>query len=339
MEVFQLEKIISKKHLTKLANPDASKEAMALISYFIDIYGKRILSGQHEAEFPYRPELDRIQALTGKLPAIRSMDFLNYSSSMDIEGWKGFKDDVTERAMDWYNNKNGIVTLCWHWYSPIGGNPGSKSFYTKETSFDLTKALKFGTKENQALMNDLDIIAGELARLRDAHVPVLWRPLHEADGGWFWWGAQGAEPCKELYWLMYDLFINQYKLNNLIWVWTFTGNGLAKDWYPGDDYVDIVGIDKYYEKGDYNPNIEGFKELVSFAGERKLITMPENGGIPDPDRLVGEKAGWLWFCTWWGEFITDEEWNNEEHIKKVFHHPYVITLDQLPNLRDYVGQS
>ncbi len=318
-------------------NPNASNEVRALMNYLQDIKGKGILSGQHEAEFPYRPELDTIRDITGKLPAIRSMDFLNYSHSMNFEGRGGFKDDVTERAIDWYNDSNGIVTLCWHWYSPTGGNPGSKSFYTAETSFDIVKGLKSGTEENKFLMKDLDNIAQQLARIRDAHVPVLWRPFHEADGKWFWWGAAGPEPCKELYRMMYDMFTNEYKLNNLIWVWTFAENGVDAAWYPGDDCVDVVGIDKYYDKGNYDINARGFKELVDFAGDRKLITMPENGGLPDPGRLVSEGVQWLWFCTWFGEYILDRDWNSEEHIKKVFEHPYVITLDKLPALRSYAG--
>ncbi|HOB19849.1 MAG TPA: glycosyl hydrolase [Candidatus Atribacteria bacterium] len=313
----------------ELVNPDPSKEARGVISYLADTYGKGILSGQHEAEFPYRPELDRILEVTGKLPAIRSMDFLNYSSAMS------WPDDVTERAMDWYLNKGGLVTICWHWYSPMGGKPVTKSFYTSQTDFDIRRLLNKGTPEHAAAMKDMEIVGRELARLRDAGVPVLWRPFHEADGAWFWWGAHGPGPCKDLYRLMYERFTYEFKLNNLIWVWTFAFNELNTDWYPGHDCVDIIGIDKYFPAGDYNPNKEGFEALLSFGGDIKLIAMTENGPIPDPDLLIGEEAKWLWFCPWFGDFVTDGKCNTPDHLYKVYNHPYVITLDKLPDLKSY----
>ena len=115
----------------------------------------------------------------------------------------------------------------------------------KFTTFSCKNAVTEGPWEHEVVMADIELIAGELKKLKDADVPVLWRPLHEAEGGWFWWGAEGAEPCKKLYRLLYDQLTNVYGLDNLIWIWTGSTSPAAADWYPGDDVVDIVGYDKY----------------------------------------------------------------------------------------------
>ncbi|NMB33523.1 MAG: glycoside hydrolase, partial [Clostridium sp.] len=215
------ENLTSLKVDKTLVNPNATQEAKALMSYLVDIYGKHILSGQQElcgshnyegaeAEFAY------IKEKTGKMPAVRGFDFMNYRGNGLM-----WDDLCAERVIEWYNEKNGIPTLCWHWFSPGDiGKDADNSFYTESTTFSITKALTSGTPENIAMLNDIDFMAGKLKQVQDAGVPILFRPLHEAEGTWFWWGAEGPEPCVELYRLLYDKFTNEYGLNNLIWVWT-----------------------------------------------------------------------------------------------------------------------
>ena len=95
-------------------------------------------------------------------------------------------------------------------------------------------------------MRDIRAIATQLKRLKDAGVPVLWRPLHEAPGKWFWWGAHGSEVAKQLWYLIRWVCINEYNLDNLIWVWAAdNGSTDFPNWYPGNDFVDIVGFDNY----------------------------------------------------------------------------------------------
>jgi mannan endo-1,4-beta-mannosidase len=110
------------------------------------------------------------------------------------------------------------------------------------TDFNVATALADTTNANYTLiLRDIDAIAVQLKRLQSAHIPVLFRPLHEAEGGWFWWGAQGPEPSKKLWVLLYNRLTNYHKLNNLIWVW----NSIAESWYPGDSIVDILSADVY----------------------------------------------------------------------------------------------
>ena len=200
------------------------------------------------------------------------------------------------------------------------------------------KALEEGTWENKVLMDDIAVIASKLQILEDADVSVLWRPLHEAEGGWFWWGAEGPEKCKKLYHLLYDQLTNVYGLDNLIWVWTSSTFPTSPDWYPGDEYVDIVGYDKY-NAVDGLPNLASlpstFYNLVAGTNGQKMVTMSENDSIPSLDNLVNDKAGWLWFCPWYNNYLTSQQINPVDDLKNIYTSDYCITLDELPDIRTY----
>jgi len=322
-----------------LVNPNATKEAKSLMSYLVDIYGKHILSGQQEICGSHNYEASEmeftyIKQKTGKMPAVRGFDFMNYrGNGLDWD------DLCAERVIEWYNKDNGIPTVCWHWFSPGDiGKKADNSFYTESTTFSISKALTPGTPENKALLNDIDFMAGKLKQVQDAGVPILFRPLHEAEGGWFWWGAEGPENCVKLYRLLYDKFTNEYKINNLIWVWTSYTYSTSPKWYPGDDVVDIVGYDKYNAK-DGKPNGSAisstFYNLVQLTGGKKLVAMSENDTIPRVENLINEKAAWLYFCPWYGWHLTGEQNNPVEWLVEIYNSEYCITLDELPDLKTY----
>lgn len=173
----------------------------------------------------------------------------------------------------------------------------------------------------------MDAIATQLLRLQAANIPVLWRPLHEADGTWFWWGAYGPESCVTLYRLMYDRFTNYHKLRNLIWVW----NSVTPSWYPGDDVVDILGYDSYPPLGDHGPVSAQYQQLIALGKDKKLVTLPEVGNIPDPDILKLYHADWSYFVTWNGDFIETETYNPLVFKQKVYNDPTVLKLTDLGN--------
>ncbi len=187
-------------------------------------------------------------------------------------------------------------------------------------------------------MADIDLIAQELTKLKDADVPILWRPLHEAEGAWFWWGAEGPEPCKQLYRLLYDKLTNEYGLDNLIWVWTGYTFPTSAEWYPGDDVVDIVGYDKY-NAVDGMPNLSSisstFYSLVQSTDGQKMVAMSENDSIPSLENLVNDKAAWLYFCPWYMNYLTSEQNNPVENLVEIYQSDYCITLDELPDLKTY----
>lgn len=313
-----------------LNNPQATKECKGLMQFFKRVYGKGIITGQHTAASK-GPEIAHIREVTGKLPAIRGFDFLSYSLQTETENPTDHKlieieenKESVEEAIKWHKEYNGIVTFCWHWYAPTGGN--DKSFYTENTTFDLQTALVKGTKEYDALLADMDEIAAQLKRLQNENIPVLWRPLHEADGGWFWWGAKGPEAYKKLYKWMYDRFTSYHQLHNLIWVW----NAPQIDWYPGDRYVDIAGVDTYVGKGEHGPLKCPFYHCKTIVQNKKPIALTENGPIPNPNALIYSNTPWMWYMPWYGEFVFDHDITSQKLLKEVYAHPYCVTLDQLP---------
>jgi hypothetical protein len=207
------------------------------------------------------------------------------------------------------------------------------AFYTKDTAFNISRAVISSTPENAAILQDLDSVADELEILRDAHVPVLWRPLHEANGRWFWWGAGGPEPMKTLWRLMFESFTVKHRLNNLIWVFSPGAETDLARWYPGDAFVDIVGVDHYPMDGNHGAAKDIFDELVQMTRGKKLVALGENGPIPDIGNLVREKAGWLFFTTWSGSILFEK--TSPQELREDYYHPYVLTLTDLPNLSKY----
>jgi hypothetical protein len=309
--------------------PDASPEAQALLAYLASVYGHHIISGQQEN---WRPasnssfELKYLKANTGKLPALISLDLTGYSS----KSWRRDTNHlVVAHARDWFVNQHGLVAFCWHWRAPLD----KPAFYTKETDFDLTRAVTPGTPEYDAILHDLDLIAAELTVLRDAHIPVLWRPLHEANGRWFWWGRHGPEPFKQLWRLMYEQLALKHHLNNLIWVYSVGGETDLAAWYPGDAYVDIVGQDLYPMDGNHGVARDIFDELKTLTGGRKLVALSENGPVPDPSALVSEQAGWLYFATWSGDILTKA--NTPAQLHDLYHSPYVLNQGDLPDVAHF----
>jgi mannan endo-1,4-beta-mannosidase len=321
----------------ELASRDARHHKEKLMKYLKSIYGKKILSGQHLSQDFM--EVEAIYKVTRKKPAILGLDFMDYSPSRVERGARGMD---TEKAIQWWR-EGGIVTFCWHWNAPMGlVDRGPDKYwyngcYTRATTFNFANGIKnTGSQEYQLLMRDMDVIAAELKKLQKEGLPVLWRPLHEASGGWFWWGSQGPEPYKKLWRIMYDRFTNYHRLDNLIWVW----NGEDPGWYPGDDVVDIVGRDFYGDKRDYSPRKEEFKKAEACAHTHKMVALTETGVVPDPDLLKQAGAKWLWYMIWSEGFVLaghqaaySEEYTEASMVKKVYRHHYVITRDELPQFR------
>lgn len=133
----------------------------------------------------------------------------------------------------------------------------------------MTKALEPNSEENNATLRDFDAIALQLKRLQTAKVPVLWRPLHEAGGKWFWWGSKTSQEAKQLYKLMFERFVEYHKLDNLIWVWSTP----EADWYPGNQRVDILGFDSYPGSYNYVCREDIYSKLVGIVAGHKMIEM------------------------------------------------------------------
>ena len=328
----------------KLINADATAETKALFKFLCDNYGEKIISGQVCDYGMNGPEFKVIKAETGKYPAMLGLDMMDYAPSRTELGAKGSSVDV---AIDFSNKQGGIVNYCWHWNAPTeylkdgkdeNGNPRWwGGFYTRNTDFDIAKVMDGKDPEGKKLLDrDIAEIAKQLNKLEDEGVPVLWRPLHEASGGWFWWGAKGADAYKKLWVYLYEQLTDVYGCDNLIWVY----NGQNADWYPGDKYVDIIGEDIYTDKHNYQPQTSKFAEAVEYSGKNKIVALTENGVLFDIDDAFAANTKWAWFNTWCGDFVVknskyNEEYTDKEMLKEVYESKKVLTLDELPDLKNY----
>lgn len=322
----------------KLSNENATDEAKRLMSYLCDNYGEKIISGQYCDTGAFGKEFQVIKKATGKTPAILGLDFIEYSPS---RAENGSTSNATQLAIQHWEN-GGIVTFCWHWNVPSKYLRAEwwRGFYKESVSIDLAKIMNGEDEEGyELLMQDIDTIAAQLKILQDAGVPILWRPLHEAAGGWFWWGDAGADAYKKLYICLYDKLTNEYGLNNLIWLW----NGQDADWYPGDEYVDIIGEDIYPGEHVYTSQVNKYLEAVHYTDPPKMVVLSENGCVFDPDLAARDGAMWGFWCTWGGEFTAkntaifsySDQYTEEDALKRFYENERVITLEDIPDLSSY----
>ena len=307
---------------TNLIDPNATQEAKDLYDFIKCQFGKNIISGQTDGYYP------EAKTQSGKSAMVRTWDFTTYT---DGYPWKwangGYTlganpDGSTEKAIAWYNttNKKGMVGFHWHWHSPLGGTPGTNAFYTTGSTFDITKAVVVGSNEYTLCIRDIDVIAVELKKLQAAKIPVLWRPLHEAGGAWFWWGAKGAAPCKAMWDIIYDRIVNYHGIHNLIWEWSTP----EQSWYVGNTKCDIVGYDSYPTNFDYTVQKTMFDQLYTNVGGQKIIAMTENGPVPDIQKCLAMDAPWAYFMTW-NDFINTG--NTNQHMIDVFADAKVLSLE------------
>ncbi|MBE6889218.1 MAG: beta-mannanase [Ruminococcaceae bacterium] len=331
---------------SRLVTDDPTPNTQRLFEFLKDCYGKKHISGQ---QYLFESELEDLvyYKYTGKIPAIRGYDF------MGISGLGGGYDQI-ERALDWARNTGGILTMCWHWYAPDDMNDSSKpaAFYYKttdydrKTSFDLVRAMTDGTPENDFVIREIDLVAEQLKRFEAEDIPVIWRPLHEANGGWFWWGDHGnesVEAYKKLWYMMFDRMMNHHKLKNLIWVW----NGQSSKLAVNANTFDLAGEDIYTDPPSHASQVERFREVSSYT-HGKMITLSECGSIPELDEMQRDGAMWLWWLPWWGQFVHENNqdrrpiidddgfprpnptYMEEDFLCRLFSDERVITLTDLP---------
>ena len=307
-------------------NKNASPEVKKLLAYLYSINGKFILSGEHNFNQSMDYFSDTVKAIAGKYPAVWGTDFI----------WNGMKDNgqaIVDEAIDKYKEKY-IVTLMWHEGRPTDSPPygWKESIQGKLTDVEWKQLVTPGTQLNNRWLAQVDIIAGYLTQLKQAHVPVLWRPYHEMNGVWFWWGnRKGKEGIQKLWKMMYDRYVNHFHLDNLIWVWGANGPRdipadeayAYKDFYPGGAYVDILGTDVYhmdYEQKDYH-------ELLDLA-KGKLVALTECGELPD-SKILAAQPKWSWFLVWTNFIYTN---NSKERVKEVYNRPQTLSHDDVKDV-------
>jgi mannan endo-1,4-beta-mannosidase len=305
-------------------NPDASPEARALLRYLYSISGHYTLSGQHNYPNSVSRWTDRTYDLAGKYPAVFGQDF-GFSGGEDKDSTEG-RATMIEEVKRQYRN-GAIITLTWHEVRPTFDEPVTfrENILSHLSDFEWSELLTPGTALNQRWCAQVDVAAGFLKQLRDAHIPVLYRPYHEMNGNWFWWGGRRGEAgSAALYRQLFDRFVNHHKLDNLIWVWNANspgvppnGPGPFADFFPGLQYADVLSVDIYGEfKASY------YDDLLALAAG-KPIALGEVGAVPSP-AVLKQQPKWTWFMIW-SEFA--EGANSLENLRAIFAAPTTLNRD------------
>ena len=283
-------------------NPDASPEAVALLRQLDQISGKSILSGEHNYPNTISRYSDRVLDLTGKYPSIFGQDF-GFSSGEDKDSILSRPAMIREVIRQY--RAGSIPALCWHAVPPTQDEPVTfrGSILSHLSDWEFQQLLTPGTELHTRWEQQVDRIAGYLRELQDAGVPVLFRPYHEMNGNWFWWGGRpGNRGTAELYRMLFDRYVHLHHLNNLIWVWNVAAasskSGYPALYWPGPQYVDVVSMDIYrpFTAQDYN-------SVLSLAGPQKPMALAEVGTLPDLATLALQPR-WTYFMVW-SEFAED----------------------------------
>lgn len=335
------------------ANPNASASARAVLRYLNGLTGRtnnRVISGQFGAygdgtsAATAAEQLQKIVDQTGLYPALTGMDYMRW----DMDHGNNFAEPNQFLIDAW--NAGSLVNLSWHANNPWTGggsndwaNPATENPYDTRPVIDLLTAGNPAAERWRAM---LDNIAVGLQQLEDAGVVVIWRPLHEMNGGWAWWHRQAPEQYAALWRDMFDYFTVTKGLDHLLWAYTPMMNGSGSDpspaaFYPGGGYVDLVGLDKYMDIGEDPLDLNHWGEYDALVALNKPMGLFEFGPLP----ASGE--GWDSIRYDYANLIRDirnlypqivlfQAW---EYVWQIGDHtnaagllsdPWVVTRDELP---------
>jgi mannan endo-1,4-beta-mannosidase len=284
----------------------ATKETKALYKNLKDISKRGILfAHQHATEYGHGWSGDAnrsdVKSITGSYPAMIGVDFSGLSGKPKEEIEKT-KIALQKNVVDTYN-RGGVTTVSWHF-----SNPASEGgFYWKEgISVPAISLIKPGGAKNEAYKEILKTIAdfAHSVKGKDGKLaPMIFRPFHEFDGEWFWWGKPYTS--REDFIAVWQFTISYLRdtlgVHNFIYAFSpdnkFNSEEEFLERFPGNEYVDMVGMDNYGDfgrDGKYNiPDAIKKIKIVSDYGikNKKLAALTETGleSIPNP--------------TWWTETL------------------------------------
>lgn len=315
---------------TDPANPALNPKGRAILAYFQQLQASpevRLVSGQFSGWRSSLNDVQKIHAATGQWPAMIGLDYCAWiqGAGPDMAGI-GI-EPVNQSAIAYWKD-GGLVNISWHATNPTGRS-------LKQKGPTIAELLTPGNPVNEAWMKSLDQIAAGLDELQKAGVVVIWRPLHEMNGGWFWWGAQEPAEFIRLWRHMFDYFTHTKKLNNLIWAFGPNhGQKDASSYYPGDAYADLVGLDAYTDHIDAQ-HIRGFELFDKIAKPIGFTEFGPHGASNPPgdydfrrllDGVEKNFPRLRHFLVW------DAKWNPAENkfAREFYNDPRVISRDRLP---------
>jgi mannan endo-1,4-beta-mannosidase len=280
-------------------NPNATPEARALLKYLYTIAGKHTLIGQHNFIGVQARSTAAAAQRLGKTPALYGTDW-GFAKAGDIDTI--YARDLAVKELIQQHRNGSIIAICWHEVRPTADEPvtfrGSPTSIQGQLSHaEWEQLLTPGSEINLRWCAQVDVIAGYLKQLQAARVPVLWRPVHEMNGGWFWWGGRvGDRGTRQLYRMMYDRLVHVHRLNNLIWVWNCDRpNGTYAqfvDYFPGQQYVDVLALDCYAAVD------QRYYDELNALSDGKVMAISE-GNVPSLETYQTQPK-WTYYLSWAG---------------------------------------
>ena len=313
------------------ANPHATARARAVLAFIESLEARtdhRLLSGQftHFGAAATLELPEEIFRQTGRWPALIGVDYAGFDK---ITHQGTLTTQVPNQVAIAYWRAGGLVTVSAHLYNPANPHGGG----LRDTGVDLAALLAPGTATHERWMQELDLLAAGLQELKAAGVVVLWRPFHEMNGGWFWWGAQPPATFIQVWRQMFDYLTNTKGLDNLLWVYSPNHGPKTAAYYPGDAYVDLVGLDAYTDLIDPK-HIQGYDEIARLP---KPFGFTEYGphGPKDPpgnydyrrfiSGLVAHFPRTTFFMSW------NAKWSpaHNQEAKAFYDHPWMVNREDL----------
>lgn len=332
--------------VTKTATPSAVK----LYNFLVNNFGKKTISGvmtgnmdaYTKGDATQHEDVQAVFKAGGKYPALIGTDLMNATGANKNDGWF---QEYTEKAIDIAKStwkKGGIPAFTWHW------RPGDEvEFYVKGahdtyTEFDFTEAFVSGTTTwdtlstaYKAIVADIDLVSKIFLDLQKEGVAAIFRPLHESGGNWFWWSTHTGKQFAALYQLLYERMVFTNGVNNLIWDFN-PKDAATMSWTPGETYYDILSVDIYNAANDNQSNSSAFIDLTNKAGTNKIISLSENGPIPDVDKMYEDGATWSWWMPWYESWSAGYVSQTEASVwQKNLADERIITLDEMPGWDNY----
>jgi mannan endo-1,4-beta-mannosidase len=311
--------------------PQASPEATALLQLLYDISGHYTLTGQHNFPNVKSRNSQFAAKYIGKTPVIFGSDW-GHAKAGDTDSYLARPDIVQEAIRQ--HHLGSIVALCWHAVPPTADEPitfrplpnsdpnALASVQGKLLDQQFKDVLTPGTALYNHWCAQVDAVAVYLKQLQDAHVPVLWRPYHEMNGNWFWWGGRTGEfGTVALYRQLFDRLVNHHHLNNLIWVWSVdrpSRPGMEHaNYFPGSDYVDVLALDVY--GSDFAQSY--YDGLVALS-HGKPIALAEVGNPPTPE-ILERQPRWAYYMTW-AAMVRN---TSRKQYDVLMHDPRILSLE------------
>jgi len=286
-----------------LSDPQATSLTRALYKNLHALSQKQVLFGHQDdlaygVNWKYVSGRSDIKDLTGDYPAVYGWDLahIEHGAAVNI-------DSVPFNRMRQYIQegyaRGGVITLSWHFDNPLSGGSAW------DTTAHTVAAILPGGPKHALFKTWLDRGAAFIKTLTGAQgeaIPILFRPFHELNGDWFWWGKNttSAQEFKAL-WVFTVNYLRQEKgLHNLIMVYNTNSFGSAAEFmekYPGDAYADVLSFDKYQfeeSRADFvRSTRQELRTLTDIAAARhKLAAFAETGYEAVPDAQWWTKTLW-----------------------------------------------